>query len=277
MTKNNFDPDVIDDFGDEWEAYDQSTVDHDELEKQFSDYFKLFPWNDSVCNGVGADFGCGTGRWARFVSERVNSLICIDASDKAINVAKRNTSDKSNCNVLLAKIDDLPISDNSLDFGYSLGVLHHMPDTAEAIKNCTSKLKRGAPFLIYLYYAFDNRPMWYSMVWKCSNILRNVISKLPFAIKYPVTNVISLIVYYPLARFALLIEKAGVNVSNIPLSEYRSKSFYTMRTDALDRFGTRLEQRFTQDQIHKMLEDAGLTDIQFSDIAPYWCALGIKK
>jgi len=50
-----------------------------------------------------------------------------------------------------------------------------------------------------------------------------------------------------------------------------------MRTDALDRFGTRLEQRFTRVQIEKMLEQAGLVDITFSDIAPYWCALGIKK
>tara|TARA_R110002049_G_scaffold85936_2_gene218452 strand:+ start:116 stop:337 length:222 start_codon:yes stop_codon:yes gene_type:complete len=72
-------------------------------------------------------------------------------------------------------------------------------------------------------------------------------------------------------------EKAGVSVSNIPLSEYRAKSFYTMRTDALDRFGTRLEQRFTRVQIKEMMEAAGLVDIVFSDIAPYWCALGIKK
>ena len=72
-------------------------------------------------------------------------------------------------------------------------------------------------------------------------------------------------------------EKIGISVSNIPLFEYRAKSFYTMRTDALDRFGTRLEQRFTRVQIEKMLEQAGLVDITFSDIAPYWCALGIKK
>jgi len=277
MTKNNFDPNVIDDFGDEWEAYDQSSVDYEELEKRFSDYFKLFSWSENVSNGIGADFGCGSGRWARFVSDKVNSLICIDASNKAINVAKRNTSDKSNCLIVQGKIDDLPIPDNSLDFAYSLGVLHHLPDTGEAIKNCASKLKSGAPFLIYLYYAFDNRPKWYSLIWKCSNVFRKVISKSPFFIKYQLSNIISVIVYYPLARLTFLIEKIGVNVSNIPLSEYRTKSFYTMRTDALDRFGTRLEHRFTQDQIKMMMEDAGLVNIQFSDVAPYWCALGFKK
>ncbi len=277
MTKENYDSDVIDDFGDEWDAYDQSSVDHAELEKQFLDYFKLFSWDESITNGTGADFGCGSGRWARFVSDKVKSLICIDASEKALNVAKRNLTDKNNCRVLQAKVGELPIPDNSLDFAYSLGVLHHLPDTAAAIKDCVSKLKSGAPFLIYLYYAFDNRPKWFAFIWKCSDIFRRVISKLPFILKYPLSNVIAAIVYFPLARLTLLVEKLGMDVNNVPLTEYRAKSFYTMRTDALDRFGTRLENRFTQVQIKKMMEDAGLSEIRFSDIAPYWCAIGIKQ
>jgi ubiquinone/menaquinone biosynthesis C-methylase UbiE len=277
MAKDNYDSNVIDDFGEEWSAYDQSTVDADELEKQFLDYFKLFSWDESISNGTGADFGCGTGRWAKFVSDKVGSLICIDASEKALDVAKRNLADKKNCQIMLAKVDDLPIPDSSLDFAYSLGVLHHIPDTAEAIKKCTSKIKSGAPFLIYLYYAFDNRPKWFALIWKCSDIFRRVISKMPFNLKYPLSNIIAAFVYYPLARMTLLIEKLGIDVNNVPLTEYRSKSFYTMRTDALDRFGTRLENRFTQKQIKKMMEDAGLIDIKFSDIAPYWCALGTKQ
>jgi ubiquinone/menaquinone biosynthesis C-methylase UbiE len=277
MTKKNYDSNVIDDFGDEWAAYDQSSVNHEELEKQFLDYFKLFSWDESITNGVGADFGCGSGRWARFVSDKVTSLICIDASDKVTHVAKRNLADKSNCRVMQAKVDALPIPDNSLDFAYSLGVLHHLPDTAEAIKNCTGKLKTGAPFLIYLYYAFDNRPKWFSLIWKCSDVFRRVISRVPFFIKYPLSNIIAVVVYYPLARLTLLAEKMGIEVKNVPLTEYRAKSFYTMRTDALDRFGTRLENRFTQTQIKKMMGDAGLIDIRFSDIAPYWCAIGTRQ
>jgi 2-polyprenyl-3-methyl-5-hydroxy-6-metoxy-1,4-benzoquinol methylase len=32
-----------------------------------------------------------------------------------------------------------------------LGVLHHIPDTAAAMRDCVRKLKLGAPFLFYLY------------------------------------------------------------------------------------------------------------------------------
>ena len=49
-----------------------------------------------------------------------------------------------------------------------------------------------------------------------------------------------------------------------------------MRNDALDRFGTRVEHRFTADQIRKMMSDAGLERIVFSQDA-FWCALGYKK
>ena len=277
MERDNFDRKVINDFGNEWESYDQSSLDCNELKEQFSNYFKLFSWKGKVINGVGADIGCGTGRWAKFVAEKTNCLICVDASNKAIRVAKKNLCHKNNCHVIQGRVDALPLLNNSLDFAYSLGVLHHLPDTEKALKECIKKLKPGAPFLIYLYYAFDNRPYWYLMIWKCSDILRRIISKSPFKIKYFLSNIISIIIYFPLARFSFLLEKAGMNVQNIPLSSYRAKSFYTMRTDSLDRFGTRLEHRFTKKQIETMMRNTGLEKIIFSDISPFWCAIGYKK
>ena len=107
--------------------------------------------------------------------------------------------------------------------------------------------------------------------------MRGVVSRLPFKLKLTVTNMLALLVYLPSARLALLLEKIGINVENIPLSAYRKMSFYMMRTDSLDRFGTRLESRFTRIQIRLMLEKSGLEKIKFRDGVPYWCALGIKK
>ena len=75
-------------------------------------------------------------------------------------------------------------------------------------------------------------------------------------------------------------EKFGASenfIDNFPLSSYRSLSFYTMRTDALDRFGTRLEQRFTRSQIKNMMESSGLEDVVFSNESIYWLAVGCKE
>jgi ubiquinone/menaquinone biosynthesis C-methylase UbiE len=64
----------------------------------------------------------------------------------------------NNCEFHLASVDEIPLPDSSQDFGYSLGVLHHIPDTQLALNACVKKLKLGAPFLLYCYYRFDNRP-----------------------------------------------------------------------------------------------------------------------
>jgi hypothetical protein len=76
---------------------------------------------------------------------------------------------------------------------------------------------------------------------------------------------------------ALFLEKLNINISNFPLSSYKNLSFYTMRTDALDRFGTRLELRFTRDEIKQMMHNAGLENIRFSDSKPFWVAVGFKS
>jgi SAM-dependent methyltransferase len=164
-----------------------------------------------------------------------------------------------------------------MDFGYSLGVLHHIPDTQDGITACVRKLKPGAPFLVYLYYALENRPLWFRCLWRGSDALRRCICTLQKEKKLFITGLIARFVYWPLARLSLIIERLGVSVESIPLSMYRHASFYSMQTDALDRFGTRLEKRFTAQSIRSMLESAGLCDIQFSDAPPYWCAMGFRR
>jgi SAM-dependent methyltransferase len=50
-----------------------------------------------------------------------------------------------------------PWDDETFDFGMSIGVLHHIPDTKQALINCVKKIKKGGHFYVYLYYRFDNR------------------------------------------------------------------------------------------------------------------------
>jgi SAM-dependent methyltransferase len=176
-----------------------------------------------------------------------------------------------------AAIDSLPFEDDSLDFAYSLGVLHHVPDTTSALRACVRKLKTGAPFLLYLYYAFDNRPLWYRALWRLSDVLRRLTATLPPRARDLSCDAVALCVYWPLARAARLALRAGMDVSQFPLSIFRDRDLYTMRTDARDRFGTPLEKRFRTDQIETMMTEAGLSEIRFSESAPYWCALGFKS
>lgn len=267
---------VVDGFGDEWSRFDQSQLKDGELEQAFNDYFAIFPWSKLPAGAEGFDMGCGSGRWAQLVAPQVGKLHCIDPSPKALNVARQNLSAYENCHFHLASVDVVALADGSQDFGYCLGVLHHIPETEAGLRAAVNKLKKGAPFLLYLYYAFDHRPWWFKMIWRTSNLARVVISRMPHSMRYGVSQLIAAGVYWPLARSAFVAERLGMNVSHFPLNYYRDRGFYSMRTDALDRFGTRLEKRFTKKQIEQMMTAAGLTSISFSPNAPYWCAIGYK-
>ena len=273
--KRNLDVDTVDSFSDEWARFDQFALSTDEASRIFNEYFAVFPFEMLPPNSTGFDMGCGSGRWAKLMAPRVGHLHCIDPSF-ALDIAKSSLEGSHNVSFYYAAVDDNPLPENSQDFGYSLGVLHHVPDTARGIRSCVDMLKPGAPFLLYLYYAFDNRPWLFKLTWRCSDLMRRAICKLPSTLKHLMTDILAVVVYYPLARFSLVAERVGFRVASVPLSYYRNHSFYTMRTDSRDRFGTPLEQRFTRKEITTMMVDAGLCNVRFSDRAPFWCAVGFK-
>jgi SAM-dependent methyltransferase len=272
----NLDRATVDDFGREWQRFDQSSASSAEVRRMFGEYFAIFPWEDLSGDAVGFDAGCGSGRWAALVAPRVGRLHCIDASAEALAVARKNLAGLRNVNFHAAPLDVMPLADNSMDFGYSLGVLHHLPDPAAGLVACVRKLKRGAPMLVYIYYAFDNRPPWFRLVWRASDLLRQGLSRAPFRLKSGIAELLAACVYWPLARGAQLFERLGGNVANWPLAAYRWRSYYAMRTDALDRFGTRIERRMTKAQIETLMKKAGLREIRFRDAEPFWCAVGRK-
>lgn len=242
----------------------------------FETYFHIFPWPHLPSNVEGFDMGCGSARWAVLVANRVGRLNCIDPSPDALEVARRRMAKVTNVSFHNAGVSEAILPEESQDFGYSLGVLHQIPDTKVAMRDCVAMLKPGAPFLVYLYYRFDNRPVCYAWIWRFSDLLRRFIRRLSEWLKNTVTDAIGVFMYWPLASLAWLGEKLGFNVEGWILSSYRDVSFYTMRTDARDRFGTPLEQRFTRAEIEAMMCDCGLKDILFSDEFPFWCAVGRK-
>ena len=116
----NIDATTVDGFGDEWERFDQTGMSVKERNEIFASYFAVFPWDKLTADSVGMDVGCGSGRWAQAVAPRVGQLHCIDPSS-AIDVARRNLNKIDNVTLHKAGVDNLPIADGSLDFGYSSG------------------------------------------------------------------------------------------------------------------------------------------------------------
>ncbi len=119
------------------------------------------------------DIGCGSGRWTDYFVDKAGFIEAIDSSD-AILVADKMLGAKDNVRITKASVDTIPWNDETFDFGMSIGVLHHIPDTKQALINCVKKIKKGGHFYIYLYYRFDNRGFLF-IQWFTSYNFKNAI------------------------------------------------------------------------------------------------------
>jgi SAM-dependent methyltransferase len=265
---------VIRDFGDEWERFnflDENKL--QSLKEQFDRYMAPLPEELRKRDGlVVADFGAGTGRWSYFLKDLAARIYAVEPSEKAFKVLTSRFRDDSKVVLLHESVESNQIPEKSLDLAVSLGVLHHIADTQGAIQKVAEKIKPGGTFLGYLYYALENKPLLYRALWRLSDSIRKVISRLPKKFKLFLADFIALTFYLPLATVSRTLEKFGVSVESVPLHHYKDLSFHVMRNDALDRFGTTLEQRFTQTEIVQMLTSAGFTkkSIRFSSEEPFW-------
>jgi SAM-dependent methyltransferase len=276
----NLDQGVIDSFGHEWATFDYGETETSEaLDAQFMAYcapIDLTQFNPKT--SVAGDFGAGSGRWASRLTPYFSLVYALEPSDGASTVLKKKFSDEAKIVVLQETVGANSIPLASLDLAMSLGVLHHIPDTGLAIKDVSRRIKPGGIFLCYLYYSLENKPTFYKLIFKAVDGVRRVISVLPQRIKQLVTSTIAALIYWPLARFSKVLNKLGVNTSNIPLHHYADMPFVMLANDALDRFGTSLEQRFSKAEITEMLRAAGfdIATLKFSDSEPFW-TFSVKK
>ena len=270
----NIDQEVVNHFGNEWAKFNYlDGVASEALDKQFVAYvspldLSLFSKESSIA----ADFGAGSGRWADRLKPFFKHVYALEPSESAFEILEKKFKDNAEFTLLNESVEDNSIPNESLDLAISLGVLHHIPDTKKAILDIYKKIKPGGTFLCYLYYKVEDKPFHYRILFLLVNCVRNIVSRMPHVIRMLLAKLIAIFIYLPLARFSRHQLKKGKDVTNIPLHHYANMPFVMLENDALDRFGTRLEQRFNKVEISSMLEEAGfeLSTINFSDKEPFW-------
>jgi len=271
----NIDKEVVKSFGEEWEKFGRFR--DSDLERTAAMYFDILDEKHLNKDTYAMDMGCGTGRWTKMIASRVKFVEAVDPSS-AILVADHLLKGTTNVRLTQAASDTLPFADETFDFVMSIGVLHHIPDTDKAMKDCVRKLKKGGFFYTYLYYSLDNRGLLYKLFFGISDGIRRITSKLPSGAKKFVCDALAVVLYMPFILAGRLLKIIGLKkvASLLPLSIYQDQPFYIVRNDSLDRFGTKLEQRFSKKQVEEMMKNAGLDNVVISPGMPYWHAVGTR-
>ncbi len=252
----------------EWTKFRQ--VGTAELGHVFDQYFDVVPPSQFSQSLTALDAGCGAGRWSVEVAARGPRVVAVDLG-LSIDVARSNC-DRDRIACVQADLLDTTFAPGSFDWGYSLGVLHHTADPAAALLRLRAALRPGAPFLLYLYYALDNRGPAFRWLFRVVDAVRRMTSMLPRFAVLIVSFLAAILLYWPLARLARALTRRGAArlADRLPLTGYRDRSFSIMWNDSLDRFGTTVEKRFTRAEMSGMLEAAGFDSPLFSERIPYW-------
>ena len=230
-------------------------------EENFRDYFTGFDLT-SLRGATVLDAGCGMGRHARFVAGYAQRLVAVDFS-AAIDQAEHNLQDATNIALVRADLQNLPLADESFDFIYSLGVLHHIDDTAGTIRQLVRRLKPGGRLRVYLYW---KRGGVVGFLLRLVTLARGVTRRLPFgvlkALCWALSVILTVLVIWP---YRLLAAVGIDGLTSLPLFVYAKYPFRVLYNDQFDRFSAPLEKRYTADETRHLLEQAGLVDVSVTD------------
>jgi SAM-dependent methyltransferase len=118
------------------------------------------------------DVGCGMGRFSDVVSRWGGRVVGIDLTS-AVDAANANIGDRPNVHLAQADVFRLPFDDGVFDYIFSIGVLHHTPNSRRAFDCLPRLLKPGGKVAIWLYSRRMKRWSW------ISDLYRLVTTRLP--------------------------------------------------------------------------------------------------
>ena len=239
----------VENFGFEWTTHGRTQLDtstSDESERTFRAKTGFTP--EELNGKLVLDVGCGMGRFSDVASRWGATVVGIDLS-QAVEAAQRNLGGRENVHIAQADIFKLPFQDATFDFIFSIGVLHHTPDTKAAFDNLPRLLRSNGKIAIWLYTKYDD------VQWRFSDVYRRVTPKLPARLLHTICYA-AVPLYYPyklpvLGMFLRLI----LPVSMHPRWEWRV-------LDTFDWYSPKFQWRHTYEEVFPWFEEHGLKDIR---------------
>lgn len=198
------------------------------------------------------DVGCGMGRFAEVAAAHGARVVGVDLS-VAVEAAQRNLGDLPDTAFLQADVFNLPFRPESFDLIYSIGVLHHTPDTRAAFAMLPRLLRPGGRIAIWVY-SRERRLRYLS-----SDVYRRVTTKMDEERLLKLCRAA-----VPLGSFYRT--RLGRYLSPIlPVSRHPDPEWRVL--DTLDWYAPKYQWKHGWREVEGWFEDAGLADIRRHEVA----------
>jgi SAM-dependent methyltransferase len=240
----------VQNFGFEWNMYARTQLDgasSDESERTFRAKTGFTP---ELLKGKRVlDAGCGMGRFSDVASRWGATVVGIDLS-RAVEAAQRNIGSRPNVNIAQANIFELPFRDGTFDFIFSIGVLHHTPNTRAAFDKLPRLLRSNGKIAIWLYHYVG---------WRFSDLYRRVTPRMPRRLLHTLAYAAVPIYYVNKVPVLGLFFRVLLPVSPHPKAEWRV-------LDTFDWYSPLYQWKHSNEEVLPWFEEQGLTDIRVLEV-----------
>ena len=99
------------------------------------------------------EIGCGMGSHSGILAKYAKDLTSIDITKTAVNTTNKRFElfELNNARAINADAENMPFKDNSFDFIWSWGVIHHSSDTNKIAKEIHRVLRNGGKSTVMIY------------------------------------------------------------------------------------------------------------------------------
>lgn len=206
-----------------------------------------------VRGSMGIDIGSGCGYDTYIMAKRnpLVKIISLDISD-GVYKTKQLTYGLNNVRVIKGSVLNLPIKNDTFDFAYSFGVLHHTREPEYGLREINRIIKKDAPAFLYLYEDHSENSMKHYAI-KIISIYRIITTKIPQRILYFLCYLASPFIVLAFSYPSRILRKFKATQSlsqKIPFNF--GTHLFSVAGDLYDRFGAPIEQRFSEQEAYNM-------------------------
>jgi uncharacterized protein YbaR (Trm112 family)/ubiquinone/menaquinone biosynthesis C-methylase UbiE len=248
-------------FGDEWHRFRTVQLDSVNGTKESEDGFrlKLGLGTADVRGRLVLDAGVGAGRYAEVMARWGAEVVGVDLT-RAVDAAAENLRAWPGVHLVQADIFALPFRDETFDIAYSIGVLHHTPDTATAFRRVAAAVKKGGQLGVYVYLAGG-------LARYVSDALRVITTRLPRPLVYYVSALA--IPLYFLHRLPVV---GRVSQALLPTNTHPDWRWRWL--DTFDWYTPKYQWKHRYPEVLRWFREAGFSDLYVAD-EPI-CVRGLK-
>jgi SAM-dependent methyltransferase len=224
------------------------------------------------------DAGCGMGKFTYWAGRsKAKQVIGIDLSH-SVEVAYRHTRHLPNVHIAQADMYNLPFK-SEFDVIYSIGVLHHLPESQRGFNRLVDFLKPGGLIFVWVYGREGN--LLYITL--ADPIRKWITSRLPFLINVLLAKLVASLLWVTIKVVYLPLNRVGsaTFACCLPYNSYflyfNKLGFKLFEGTVLDKMTPPIAKYYSREDFARWFEDASLVDIHVSQRnGNSWRGFGVK-